>query len=98
MARRLMERVEDHRERLTRLENLIRYHRARGQADEVRKLEVLKQREIESFEQTLAEIHRLLGSQDFERVSKAVRYLGNQATHAEPGESAGNGSSRDECA
>lgn len=87
MARRLMERVEDHRERLTRLENLIRYHRARGQADEVRKLEALKQREVESFEQTLAEIHRLLGSQDFERVSKAVRYLNNQATHTEPGES-----------
>ena len=86
MARRLMERVEDHRERLTRLEFLIRYHGARGQADEVRKLEALKQREVESFEQTLAEIHRLLGSQDFERVSKAVRYLGNQATHAEPGE------------
>ena len=85
MARRLMERVEDHRERLTRLENLIRYHRARGQADEVRKLEALKQREIDSFEQTLAEIHRLLGSQDFERVSKAVRYLGNQATHTEAG-------------
>ena len=71
---------------MTRLENLIRYHRARGQADEVRKLEALKQREVESFEQTLAEVHRLLGSQDFERVSKAVRYLNNQSAHAEPGE------------
>jgi hypothetical protein len=75
MARRLMVRVEEHRARITRLENLIRYHRLRNQAEEVRKLEVLKRREVESFERTLAEIHRLLGSQDFERVSSAVRYL-----------------------
>jgi len=75
MARRLMVRVEDHRERITRLDNLIRYHRLRNQPDEVRKLEALKRREVASFEQTLAEIHRLLGSQDFERVSRAVRFL-----------------------
>ena len=77
MARRLMSRVDEHRERLNRLDTLIRFHRVRGQAEEVRKLEVLRLREIESFEQTLAEIHRLLGSQDFERVSAAVRYLSN---------------------
>lgn len=75
VARRLMVRVEEHRQRITRLENLIRYHRLRNQVDEVRKLEALKQREIEAFEQTLAEIHRLLGSEDFQRVSAAVRYL-----------------------
>lgn len=75
LGRRLMERVEDHRERLDRIDRLIRFHRAQGNFSQIRELERLRQREIAAFEQTLSEYRRLLGDRDFERVGRAVRFL-----------------------
>jgi hypothetical protein len=75
LGRKLMERVEDHRERLLRVDKLIQFHRAQGNSGKIRELERLRQREVAAFQKTLSEYRKILGDQDFERLGRAVRFF-----------------------
>jgi hypothetical protein len=75
LARRLMTRIEEHRSRLHRLDQVTQYFRRQGSLDKIREMERLRQRETRAYQQTLSEYRRLLGNDDFDRVARAVRFF-----------------------
>jgi hypothetical protein len=87
-ARNILELIETHRFRMRRIDAALAYYRSIGDTDHVRLFQLLREREQNEYQQSLEIYRRMLGDQDFLRITNVLR--GElAASEADPADDAG---------
>lgn len=72
-ARNILELIETHRFRMRRIDATLTYYRSIGDVDHVRQFQLLREREQNAYQQSLELYRRMLGDQDFARLTTMLR-------------------------